>query len=1054
MKTNRFVSTKFLSWVLFLLSATPLFANPLIYQQYTADPTACWFNNRMYIYCSHDITGQTGYSITNVYLMSSDDLVNWTDEGIPVHASDSTWAGLTYAPDTVFRNGFYYIYYGNGGGSIGVFRGTSPTGPFTDPLGHSLVSNSTPGTNITYVFDPAAFIDDDGQAYLYFGGGGPGNARVIKLNSDMISVSGSAVSIDAPRYFEAPFMNKINGTYYFSYSTDFSASPAASIDYMTSSNPMTGFTHRGTVLFNPPNNCGNNSHAGIVNIGSNYYIAYHNRALALQNGLTCGGNAVYQRSVNLDRLFVNSDGTLAVVTPTTAGVAALKNQNPFSTLRAVMMAKESGLQTQPCSEGGMNVTGITSSGWIQVRNLNFSTGATSFSARVAGTVSGGAIQIHLDSATGTVIGTLSVPNTGGTQTWQNATCPVSSATGLHDIFFTFTGSGFNFESYSFTASNAATNTPTPTPTACAPTVITPYLQVNGGAWQQVSNVTVSSLPATVNLGPQPLTGGSWSWTGPNGFTSTAREIDNIPLSVGANSFTATYTNACGSKSTQAFTVVVQATPTATRTVTPTTTPTNTATSATTATFTFTNTLTATRSNTPVPPTATFTLTSTPSSTATRTFTALPPTATFTNTRTVTPTTTMTLTPTNTWTVTPTNTATATATFVPPSATFTFTAVPPTGTFTSVPPGTNTPVPPTITPQNTATRTVTPTNTATAVPPTATFTLTSTPSNTATRTFTDVPPTATFTFTPTVVPPTATMTFTTVPPTATFTPTAVVSSSSFKVQLLSGVTGSNTNSPHPQIQIVNTGTAPLNLNTVTVRYWFNCDCTNQTLQAWVDWAGLMPMGTSVTGNVVVSVHPTSLGGQTSYVLYSFTGNMVLQPGQMIQVQSRFNKSDWSNMTQSNDWSFAPYTSFTDAPGVTGYLNGGLVWGQQPVGTTSALTVSSAMAFPNPSAGTGTTLSFTVNGSSSGTTASILDANHPSLVDANAKVTLGIYTLAGRLIWSQVLQGGAYGTAGQHDLYWNEKDLKGAGLANGVYLLKVTLESNGQTSSTLAKILILG
>ncbi|HJT24813.1 MAG TPA: family 43 glycosylhydrolase, partial [bacterium] len=353
MKTNRFVSTKFLSWVLFLLSATPLFANPLIYQQYTADPTACWFNNRMYIYCSHDITGQTGYSITNVYLMSSDDLVNWTDEGIPVHASDSTWAGLTYAPDTVFRNGFYYIYYGNGGGSIGVFRGTSPTGPFTDPLGHSLVSNSTPGTNITYVFDPAAFIDDDGQAYLYFGGGGPGNARVIKLNSDMISVSGSAVSIDAPRYFEAPFMNKINGTYYFSYSTDFSASPAASIDYMTSSNPMTGFTHRGTVLFNPPNNCGNNSHAGIVNIGSNYYIAYHNRALALQNGLTCGGNAVYQRSVNLDRLFVNSDGTLAVVTPTTAGVAALKNQNPFSTLRAVMMAKESGLQTQPCSEGGM-----------------------------------------------------------------------------------------------------------------------------------------------------------------------------------------------------------------------------------------------------------------------------------------------------------------------------------------------------------------------------------------------------------------------------------------------------------------------------------------------------------------------------------------------------------------------------------------------------------------------------------------------------------------------------------------------------------------------------
>src|SRR5579871_3442055 len=155
MKTRRFGLTKFLSLVLFLLSGAPLLANPLIYQQYTADPTACWFNNRMYIYCSHDITGQTGYSITNVYLMSSDDLVNWTDEGIPFSASNTSWAGLTYAPDTINRNGFYYLYYGNGGGSIGVARSTSPTGPFTDPLGHALITQSTAGVApITYIFDP------------------------------------------------------------------------------------------------------------------------------------------------------------------------------------------------------------------------------------------------------------------------------------------------------------------------------------------------------------------------------------------------------------------------------------------------------------------------------------------------------------------------------------------------------------------------------------------------------------------------------------------------------------------------------------------------------------------------------------------------------------------------------------------------------------------------------------------------------------------------------------------------------------------------------------
>lgn len=270
--------------------------NPLIYQKYTADPTACWFNNRMYIYCSHDQTGATGYNISDVTLMSSDDLVNWTDEGEAVKASNTTWAGLTYAPDCVYRNGYYYVYFGNGGGSVGVVRSANPTGPFTDPLGHALITSSTPGcSGMTYIFDPAAFIDDDGQAYCYFGGGGVGNARVIKLNSDMISVNGSAVTIDAPRYFEAPFMNKYNGTYYFSYSTDFSASPAASIDYMTSSNPMTGFTHRGTVLYNPPNNCGNNNHASIVNIGSNYYIAYHDRSLSNSKLGSCNG--IYQRSV-------------------------------------------------------------------------------------------------------------------------------------------------------------------------------------------------------------------------------------------------------------------------------------------------------------------------------------------------------------------------------------------------------------------------------------------------------------------------------------------------------------------------------------------------------------------------------------------------------------------------------------------------------------------------------------------------------------------------------------------------------------------------------------
>jgi beta-xylosidase len=163
----------------------------------------------MYILCSHDLDGQDGYQMYDFTLISSDDLVNWTDHGEVISVPrDASWATLAWAPTMVYRNGYYYVYFGNGANNIGVLRSTNPAGPFTDPLGRPLITRDMPNCNVAWLFDPAVFIDDDGQAYLYFGGGGAGNARVIKLNSDMISVNGSAVTIDAPQYFEAPYMHK------------------------------------------------------------------------------------------------------------------------------------------------------------------------------------------------------------------------------------------------------------------------------------------------------------------------------------------------------------------------------------------------------------------------------------------------------------------------------------------------------------------------------------------------------------------------------------------------------------------------------------------------------------------------------------------------------------------------------------------------------------------------------------------------------------------------------------------------------------------------------
>ncbi|HEX9059590.1 MAG TPA: glycoside hydrolase family 43 protein, partial [Clostridia bacterium] len=375
-------------------SAITVFADyPIFYQRYTADPSGLEYNGRIYLYCSHDVYKEgAGYIMNDITCISTDDLKNWTDHGEVFKASG--WASLSWAPVVVYRNNKFYMYYGNGGSNIGVAVSDSPAGPFKDVLGKALVSGSTPGVNAPsgfWCFDPGAFVDDDGQAYLYWGGNGQGNTRVIKLNSDMISVNGAASQIVAPIFMEDSWIHKYNGKYYYSYSTDFSKG-SATINYMMSSNPLTGFVDKGTVLPNPPSNEGNNNHHSIFSFKGNWYIAYHNRALAIQNGQPSGDARTYQRSVCLDRLNYNTDGTMQQVKCTTDGLTQLKYVDPYTKNEAETMAKESGINTEDCSEGGRDVANIENGDWVLVRGVDFgSGGATSFDARVSSANSGGNI---------------------------------------------------------------------------------------------------------------------------------------------------------------------------------------------------------------------------------------------------------------------------------------------------------------------------------------------------------------------------------------------------------------------------------------------------------------------------------------------------------------------------------------------------------------------------------------------------------------------------------------------------------------------------------------
>ena len=417
---------------------------PIASHRYLADPGAMVFNGRVYVYCSNDddnpIAGD--YSMKSIVCVSSSDMKNWTDHGevfrVPANAS---WAGFSWAPAAIARNGKFYLYFGNSAAGVGVASSTSPTGPFTDAKGGYLVNSSTPGAtgpNI-WLFDPAVFIDDDGQAYLYFGGNGPSNGRVIKLNSDMISVSGSATGITAPNFFEASWMHKRNGIYYFSYSTNTAA--GLRIDYMTSTtSPTSGFTYRGIVAGQPPSNNNNNNHASIVNLNGNWFHLYHNRIVAMQAGLN---PPVFRRNLAIERLNYNADGTIQQVTYTTDGVTQLANVDPRSRVEAETFNAQSGIETEKCTEGGMDVGFIENGDWIRIRGVNFGTGVSGFSARVASATSGGNIELRLGSPTGTLIGTCPVAGTGGWQTWTTKTCTVSGASGVKDLYLRFAGgSGF------------------------------------------------------------------------------------------------------------------------------------------------------------------------------------------------------------------------------------------------------------------------------------------------------------------------------------------------------------------------------------------------------------------------------------------------------------------------------------------------------------------------------------------------------------------------------------------------------------------------------------
>lgn len=420
--------------------------NPILPFNLCADPTAVEHNGRLYVYGTNDQqelettgdkTKNTYGKITQLVCMSSADMVNWTFHGVIDVKKASPWIATSWAPSIVSREEkdgktHFYLYYTNTASGIGVLTATSPTGPWSDPLGKALINGSTPGRGEqSNIIDPGVCIDDEGNGWLTFGGGDPnrngtklmpGNARIVKLGDDMISLSGAIMEIPAPFHFEANELNYINGKFVFSYSGGWSCNASdwsaysgkgtyscpgnCSILAMTTDDPVNGtWKYSGEILKNPGTfgySWGNN-HSHLQKFGEDYYMTYHTQYLEGKLGISGG-----YRCIGINKAKVNpKTGTIAA-TMNNSGPAMIEANSPVASelVEAETMANSAGIRITQ-SKNYCYVTDAQAGDWVMIRGLRFVEDARSVTIRIKGR---GTLKFYSEKIGGTLLGVADFSN--------------------------------------------------------------------------------------------------------------------------------------------------------------------------------------------------------------------------------------------------------------------------------------------------------------------------------------------------------------------------------------------------------------------------------------------------------------------------------------------------------------------------------------------------------------------------------------------------------------------------------------------------------------------
>lgn len=402
---------------------------PIIQTKYTADPAPMVYNDTVFLYTTHDEDDAEGFKMQDWLLYTSTDMVNWTDHGVVASLKSFDWVKRdngAWAEQVVERNGKFYMYCPIHGNGIGVLVSDSPYGPFKDPLGKPLVWQKEHWDDI----DPTVFIDEDGQAYMYWGNP---NCYYVKLNEDMISYSGDIVKPkETPEHYqEGPWFYKRNGHYYLAFA---STCCPEGIGYAMSDSPTGPWKTKGYIMRPTERTRGN--HPGIMDYkGKSYVFGLNYDLLKLET------NTHYERrSVSVAEMHYNEDGTIQEV-PYWADtkLEQIGTFNPFRKVEAETMAWGYGLKTAPNADKSLSVVDVNNGEYICVRGVNFGKNKARCFEVSALPLEGGNLKIRLDAPDGKIVGNVNIPQGNETSKYELYSCEVNAVSGIHDLYLSFEG---------------------------------------------------------------------------------------------------------------------------------------------------------------------------------------------------------------------------------------------------------------------------------------------------------------------------------------------------------------------------------------------------------------------------------------------------------------------------------------------------------------------------------------------------------------------------------------------------------------------------------------